>query len=149
MGTTCILRFICEYYFGACGGTLWGHCMHWGTSGECYEHIKFFNTHGLSNLCIFITYTKRHFRLEKANIFKNFDSTTFEAKMSYYREHDIRMTHSCATCVLIKRENSIWHMHKAQVSMGWSFLIVHGRYPRTRVCFYKVNNGPTYRIISE
>ena len=52
----------------------------------------FFNTHGLSNLYIFNMYTKRDFRLKHANFFLNFDSTTCEAKMSYYWEHDVRGT---------------------------------------------------------
>ena len=50
----------------------------------------FFNTHGLSNLYIFNMYTKRDFRLKHANFFLNFDGTTFEAKMSYYWEHDVQ-----------------------------------------------------------
>ena len=39
-------------------------------------------------------------------------------------------------------------MHITYLSIWVQSLIVHGRNPRLHVCFDKVNNGPTYKIIS-
>lgn len=42
-------------------------------------------------ILIFIGYTKRQFTLKKAIFLKNLNSLTFETKMPYYAEYDIRV----------------------------------------------------------
>ena len=45
----------------------------------------------ISYLCIFIVYTKKHFTLKYTTFLKNLDSTTFEIKMPYHVEYDIKI----------------------------------------------------------
>jgi hypothetical protein len=78
--------------------------MLWMT--KCLEYSK---THFLSNLCIFIIYTKLHFTLNFATFLKMLNRTTFEVK--YFMLLRIcllnNMTLSCATkYVLLKMKNN-------------------------------------------
>ena len=103
MGSTCISRFICDYYFGTCMETL----RNVASIREPCEHISSIQIAPLY-LYIFIMYPNWQFTLKYGIFLKNLDSTAFEATMSYIyprKWHSDDTTLSSATKhVLINKE---------------------------------------------